>query len=162
MSCRRDQFPHLPWQLEEYGRAFAPKGVQFRILCACSERYLLLVYRRSLLEQYLAQDRVGELLERFGYRREQPLEAKLERLGRRAGGQKGFPHEIGLFLGYPPEDVEGFIRHAGSKFKLCGCWKVYGDVDSASRQFVRIAQVCRACVRRVEQGETLFDVFVVA
>lgn len=155
-------FPQLSRQLEEYRRAFAPKDVHFRILCACSKRYLLLVYRRRLLEQCLAQEKVVTLLEQFGYRREESLETKLDRLARRAAGQGRFPHEIGLFLGYPVEDVEGFIRYGGAGCKLCGCWKVYGDVPSASRQFARITQVCRTCVRRVEQGETLFEVFAVA
>lgn len=162
VACQRSRFPQLPRQLEAYRRAFAPKDIYFRILCTCPGRYLLLVYRRAMLERYLAQAEVLALLVRFGYCKEEPLEAKLERLGRRAAGQDGFPHEIGLFLGYPVEDVEGFIRHGGGAYKLCGCWKVYGDVEHASRQFARIAQVCRACVRRVEQGETLFDVFAVA
>lgn len=162
VSCQRSQFPQLSRQLEEYRRAFAPKDVHFRILCACSKRYLLLVYRRRLLEQCLAQEKVVRLLEQFGYRREESLETKLDRLASRAAGQGGFPHEIGLFLGYPVEDVEGFIRYGGAGCKLCGCWKVYGDVPSASRQFARIARVCRTCVRRVEQGETLFEVFAVA
>ena len=30
---------------------------------------------------------------------------------------EGFPHEIGLFLGYPPEDVLGFIENKGEFFK---------------------------------------------
>lgn len=162
VSCLRSRCPHLPRQLEEYHKAFAPKDVRFRILCACSKRYLLLVYRQTMLEQCLHQKNVVTLLEQFGYRREESLETKLDRLARRAAGHGGFPHEIGLFLGYPVEDVEGFIRYGGAGCKLCGCWKVYGDVASASRQFARIAQVCRTCVRRVEQGETLFQVFAVA
>lgn len=162
VSCQRSQFPQLPRQLEVYRQAFAVRDVQFRILYTCPGRYLLLVYRRAMLERCLAQTDVMVLLERFGYRRQETLEAKLERLGRRAAGEDGFPHEIGLFLGYPVEDVEGFIRHGGGDYKLCGCWKVYGDVENASRQFAQIARVCRACVRRVEQGKTLFEVFAVA
>ena len=27
---------------------------------------------------------------------------------------KEFPHEVGLFLSYPPEDVKGFINHRAS------------------------------------------------
>ena len=29
-----------------------------------------------------------------------------------ASGKEWFPHEMGLLLGYPPEDVEGFIRQS--------------------------------------------------
>ena len=114
VSCQRSQFPQLSRQLEEYRRAFAPKDVHFRILCACSKRYLLLVYRRRLLEQCLAQEKVVTLLEQFGYRREESLETKLDRLARRAAGQGRFPHEIGLFLGYPVEDSSAMAVRAVS------------------------------------------------
>ena len=32
------------------------------------------------------------------------------------------PHEVGLFLSYPPEDVKGFIDHRASGFKSAGLW----------------------------------------
>ena len=70
-----------------------------------------------------------------------------------------FPHEIGLFLGYPIEDVVGFIRYAGKGCKLSGLWKVYGDAEAASRLFDRLSRVCRAVTSRVDKGETLFEVF---
>ena len=46
--------------------------------------------------------------------------------------------DIRLFLlryGYPLEDVDGFITHQGENCKLCGCWKVYGNVEQARRTF---------------------------
>ena len=70
-----------------------------------------------------------------------------------------FPHEIGLFLGYPIEDVVGFIRYAGKGCKLSGLWKVYGDAEAASRLFDRLSRVCHAVTRRVDKGETLLEVF---
>lgn len=57
-----------------------------------------------------------------------------------------FPHEIGLFLGYPPEDVEGFRLHRGRDYKLCGCWKVYSDVEGARQCFRRYARCPRGPV----------------
>ena len=48
-----------------------------------------------------------------------------------------FPHEIGLFLGYPPEDVYGFIENKADGFKCVGCWKVYGDARAAQKTFAR-------------------------
>lgn len=55
-----------------------------------------------------------------------------------------FPHEIGLFLGYPPEDVEGFIRFGGKNCKCFGCWKVYGNIEAAHQCFERFKK-CTAC-----------------
>ena len=48
-----------------------------------------------------------------------------------------FPHEVGLFLGYPPGDVEGFRLNHGRNFKLCGLWKVYCDMEQATARFQR-------------------------
>ena len=89
----------------------------------------------------------------------QPLDVLLRNLKRRIAMSKDFPHEIGLFLGYPIEDVVGFIRYAGKGCKLSGLWKVYGDAEAASRLFDRLSRVCHAVTRRVDKGETLLEVF---
>lgn len=49
-----------------------------------------------------------------------------------------FPHEIGLFLGYPAEDVKGFIENKAACSKCSGCWKVYGDEQAARILFKNI------------------------
>ena len=59
-----------------------------------------------------------------------------------------FPHEIGLFLGYPPEDVDGFIKHRAGGCKFCGFWKVYGDVDSAKAKFERYRSCTESYYKR--------------
>ena len=46
-----------------------------------------------------------------------------------------FPHEIGFLLGYPPEDVEGFIRNNGQKFLCVGEWKVYENSKAKQKLF---------------------------
>ena len=54
------------------------------------------------------------------------------------GGESGeFPHEVGLFLSYPPEDVKGFIDHRANGFKYAGLWKVYGDEKKARSLFAK-------------------------
>ncbi len=101
------------------------------------------------------------LLLREGYPAQGGLEAMLETLGRRLN-QGDFPHEVGLFLGYPPEDVEGFRLHRGRDYKLAGCWKVYSDVERA-RQCFRRYGLCRAALcRRLREGKALAQVFRVA
>lgn len=48
-----------------------------------------------------------------------------------------FPHEMGVLLGYPPEDVEGFIIYEG-KNSLCeGYWKVYAEPKKKLRLFAQ-------------------------
>ena len=47
----------------------------------------------------------------------------LRQLSRRLCCEADFPHEIGVFLGYPLTDVVGFIENQGRNFTCCGCWK---------------------------------------
>ena len=54
------------------------------------------------------------------------------------------PHEIGLFLGYPEDDVDLFIRNDGKKAVCCLFWKVYCDVEGALK-LARKWDKCRKC-----------------
>lgn len=53
-----------------------------------------------------------------------------------------FPHEIGLFLGYPLWDVKGFIDHKGRESRYTGYWKVYDRLPQARRMFLEYER-CR-------------------
>ena len=68
----------------------------------------------------------------------------IRRLICRLHADGGFPHEVGLFLGYPPEDVRGFIENRAQNYKLAGDWKVYGDADRARRIFTQY-KICTQC-----------------
>lgn len=162
VACDRERFPDLPRRLAQYQQGFAPRGIRFEIICACRGRFLLLVYQEERLRRRLQEARVQRVLGRFGYPAGESTGQMLRRLRGRMLQQGGFPHEIGLFLGYEPEDVVGFVRYAGRGCKLSGYWKVYGDAEAASRLFERMSRVCRAVTRRVEQGESLLQVFAAA
>jgi hypothetical protein len=63
-----------------------------------------------------------------------------------------FPHEIGLFLGYPVDDVLGFVKNKGQNYKFCGYWKVYGNVEKAKNNFY-CYELCREYMRiRLQTG----------
>ncbi|MDR2304428.1 MAG: DUF3793 family protein [Treponema sp.] len=61
---------------------------------------------------------------------------------------KDFPHEVGFFLGYPAEDVLGFVKHRGENYKLCGYWKVYGNVNRAKKCFSQY-DLCRESMKTI-------------
>ena len=125
-----------------------------RTVSRCAERKLLFVYNVRLLSEALAKEGVRDFLTRYGYPREFDGEQCLDRLCERLA-ESDFPHEIGIFLGYPLEDVKGFIRNCGQRCKLCGVWKVYGDVDKARAMF-ECFERCRVCLcRQVEGGVPL-------
>ena len=159
VALSREEFPDLGERLEDYRRLFASRGVAFRVLWGCGRKALLLVYRPAALERALGAPLSAALLERDGYAPGEPLEAMLDRLGRRLGEEGEFPHEIGLFLGYPPEDVAGFQRHRGRNCKLCGHWKVYSDVDRARALFRQYDRCREELCARLAAGMTLDQVF---
>ena len=98
-----------------------------------SDNALVLIYRRELLAKALGCDKACCILKSHGY----PLhdvDACLECLKRKFS--HSFPHEIGLFLDYPPDDVKGFMEDRSAKNLACpGYWKVYGNPDEARRIF---------------------------
>jgi hypothetical protein len=51
---------------------------------------------------------------------------------------EGFPHEIGIFLGYPLADVISFMSDVPQKNIACGYWKVYHRPERAERIFAQI------------------------
>lgn len=108
------------------------------------------LYRPDRLHADLMDEKASRLLAEFGYCEGQP-ERRLRQLAARLAENGGFPHEIGLFLSYPPEDVNGFI-HRHDEAKCCGIWKVYGDVEAAQAAFERYRLCTSAYLTRWMQG----------
>ena len=73
---------------------------------------------------------------------------------------RDFPHEIGLFLGYAPEDVDGFIRLGAGRAKCVGTWKVYGDLEAAKKKFA-LFQKCTKLYKDAYRRHNCFDRLVV-
>lgn len=112
--------------------------------------YLCLVYNREMLAHSLSDDNVKSFLVSVGYPQDLTVSDALDILAERMS--IGIPHEVGIFLGYPLCDVEGFLRHRGRNYKCIGCWKVYGDVESAQRMFGRIRKARTDMMRMHDMG----------
>ena len=107
-------------------------------LLETEEKMAILLYRKERLEKYLEMSQVQKLLQEAGYisrQLEDILPVFCKRYETYAERGKPFPHELGLLLGYPPEDVEGFIRHQGRNSLCTGYWKVYADKEGKKRLF---------------------------
>ena len=142
---------------ESFNRRAASKGLRIKILCECNKRCLLLLYNSKLMDKLLADPDRRRLLEGFGYSFDLDREQCLDRLALRCADAGDFPHEIGVFLDYPPEDVRGFIEHRGSNYKLCGYWKVYGDADSACRTFQKYDKCRRFLCNKLNEGMDIYQ-----
>ena len=125
------------------------------VLCKCHERQLLYVYHETLLAMQLSQSNIHAFLSQYGYSEDMNLEQMLMHLAERM--QCGnFPHEIGIFLGYPLADVKGFIENHGKNCLLCGCWKVYSDPESARRTFANYDRCRDILCDKLQQGCEFF------
>ena len=77
------------------------------------------------------------------------------------GDESGeFPHEVGLFLSYPPEDVAGFIANNARRCKCAGLWKVYGDEKRARRMFHAFKACTADYCRHLRSGRSLEELVV--
>lgn len=143
-----------------------PRGIQMTVLkeCALTHRYLIYVYRETRLNEVLAQPEVRRFLQKEGY--DVPAEADcgalLRQLSRRLCCEGEFPHEIGVFLGYPLEDVIGFIENRGKNFTCCGCWKAYGDPAAAQRLFDQLNKCTSVYLRLFHSGTPILRLAVAA
>ncbi len=65
---------------------------------------------------------------------------------------KECPHEIGIFLGVPLEDVESFIKHKGKNYLICGYWKVYHGLEKSIDTFEAYNQAKNKVIKLVSKG----------
>jgi hypothetical protein len=109
-------------------------GLEFAEISYSESCILLLIFRSDLLMDRVSSAEARKFLGDLGYNCESGSAASyIENLIKRF--KTGFPHEIGIFLGYPIEDVKGFIENRGRNSKLSGYWKVYGDEANAKKKF---------------------------
>lgn len=151
----------LSRQLTEWNTKLQEKGIFLTALRFCGGRALVYVCRRSHLRADLRRPGVARFLAAYGYTSAAPGHA-LAHLRQRIQEGEGFPHEIGIFLGYPLGDVIGFIRNGGKNCKCSGCWKVYGNVCEAQRRFAQFQKCREIYARRYHEGKTVRQLTVAA
>lgn len=151
-------------EVSKWKRRLKPYGVSVEIIKVCprTKSYLVYIYRRSSLEKILKKQKVCKFLEASGYCIETETEGLLAQLSERLCLEDDFPHEIGIFLGYPLCDVIGFIENKGKNYTCCGCWKAYGDPREARRRFNAYRICTKVCKARFEQGTSVIQLVVAA
>lgn len=138
-TCFIKQFPNVEKLVQDFDKKYRIKGLRARILQKKDAYALVYLYRPSMLNKKLEQTRVRQLLQQYGY--DQCIcEAALDHLEQRMKDSVEFPHEIGVFLDYPIEDVESFIHQRGENCLFCGVWKVYHRPEEAEKCFHRFRQ----------------------
>lgn len=132
-SYRFDDVKKLHSKLRELNRIFVPKDMRVVPLFEKDGKALIYVYRPKKLKADLSDEVSKKILCECGYDCKSP-EEYIVAISKRLGEGCDFPHEIGLFLGYEPSDVDGFM-HRKEDFLFVGTWKVYGNEKEAKKRF---------------------------
>ncbi|MBE5847825.1 MAG: DUF3793 family protein [Lachnospiraceae bacterium] len=146
-------------EIRALNEALRDKGIRVIPLKKTESLVLIYLYRPDCLRRDLDDPDVVNLLKEKGYVLD-GAEDPLVQLARHLREDKEFPHEIGVFLGYPPSDVASFMKSSSEGVKCVGCWKAYSDREKAERTF-RKYQTCTEIYRRLNRrGKSLAQLAV--
>ena len=147
--------------LRELSVVLKKTELSFRILYPGRERLVILIYRETELKEYLEREEVMAFIYKCGYETSdisKIFPVFVKRYMRYMELKQDFPHELGLFLGYPIEDVEGFIKENGKNYLYSGYWKVYKDTELKIRLFKNYEKVQTEIVRLLYEGLDIMDI----
>jgi len=152
---------------DTYNTMLNTQGIYFTPLCVCEDRAQILVYRKSLLARFCSAPQVAAALKSFGYQPEKGIDSIIMRLKERMSvltalqsrcWKQQFPHEIGLFLGYPADDVMQYVKTGGQNCLLCGYWKVYSNPDQALQIFRQYTECKERFALQIKSGMTILEI----
>lgn len=135
------------------------KGVYADALLWRNDSVLIFIYRKTMLEKELQNSEAAALLIKYGYEG-CDVEGCLAHLQERLSRYTCFPHEIGIFLGYPIEDVKGFIENQGKNCESCGFWKVYCNATEKEKLFCKMRKCTQYYIRNFQEGRSLLQMTV--
>lgn len=94
-------------------------------------RKLVFFYHEKALKQTLARDVVLSFLRELNYPREFTTRKYVSHLCTKIQESAEFPHEVGIFLGYPLKDVLGYMGFVSLPCAGVKGWRYYGCYQSS-------------------------------
>lgn len=118
---------------------------------------IILIYNENKLKNYIFEKENKKFLLQLGYCDKEDLDEYLIILKRR---YKEFncPHELGVFLGFPLNDVKDFMECKEKKCLSCGYWLVYNDLQEAKKIFSKYDKVKEHTVSYILNGDSSHEV----
>lgn len=146
-----DSVDALMNELSVLNSELQPKGVTMTILRLRDNKALIYLYRDAEVNSQLRCPEVQSFLRGCSYE-SFDMQAALQHLQTRLQCCPEFPHEIGVFLGYPLSDVKAFIRNGGQNYVCSGCWKAYSNQQEAMRMFQRLRKCKDVYIKLYAEG----------
>lgn len=136
-------------------------GISFYRLIQTRTKTTFLLFRRNELEEFLSDENVKNVFMKAGYKSLQIgkiLRTFSLRYEAYMQGDKSFPHEMGLLLGYPVEDVVGFVENNGKNFLYSGYWKVYENQKAKVKLFDKFKVAEETLIHLLSNGLSMSDI----
>ena len=136
-------------------------GISYYILRETDKKIIMLLYNERQMESHFLRKDVRRFLGALGYT-DFSINALLERFAKRycdnIGNGEAFPHEMGVFLGYPLEDVKGFISNQGKNFLYSGYWKVYANMQQKVQIFQKFEYAREFMIMLISEGTGIKEI----
>ena len=153
-----------PEDAQAMGMMLSRMNAKCKLMYRNCKKIILLLYREAKLRELLQDKQIRRFLKKYGYGKCGQLDEILNCLKSRFqsayGKRQEFPHEIGAFLGYPADDVKGFIENNGQNSLLTGYWKVYSDKERAQKLFRRYDEAREVAIHEVLEGKKFYEIAV--
>lgn len=141
----------------KYGRQFLDSiNLKYVELRENENSIILMVYDEEVLEKEINTKDHIEFLNRLGYPSELDVDGYVKFLKIRYK-KYNCPHELGIFLGIPIEDVKDFMECTDKKCLLCRYWKVYNNKIDAEKIFTKYDKVKNFTIKSMLNGSLSRD-----
>ena len=136
-------------------RILAKHGFALKLLYTIEEKACIMLYSKEEVKKTLEKKDVQKAFSFFGCKENCKFEYVFSTLANRfksfaknvvSGDNRGFPHEVGLFLGYPSEDVLQYYINQGKGYIFSGYWKVYTNLLQAHLEFKKYDEANAYCM----------------
>ena len=130
-SCPCDSKKKMSGEISNFNQKLSKKGIRILPVRISGRRALIYVYRPEKLKQDFFDEKVQTILAHKGY---------------------DCTNQNRCVCRYPAEDVKGFIENKAASSKCSGCWKVYGDEQTAMNLFEEYRKCTEICYRKWKNG----------
>jgi hypothetical protein len=142
-------------------KIFFKTNISCFVLNVTDKKTIFFLYKADELIEHMNTDEVKKLLNILGYYDKDFKQFLIILKKRYKNYMKDavyFPHEMGLLLGYPPEDVYGFIINNGKNFLYAGYWKVYKNLSDKINLFKKFSEAKENAVQLVLNGVGILEI----
>lgn len=152
----KKDIPNIQECMSYFNKLCSPFGYYISILDETDTSLLVYIYNAQKIKYILSEPSIQTFLSDYGYDIFQ-IDHALNHLRTRLSASDEFPHEIGIFLGYPLQDIKEFIAPQ-KECLLIGYWKVYGNARKFRKEFHRFDCCRKAFEAKMSKGESLVTI----